>query len=292
MNAEELQIQLPHIQLAALRWGDPHKPVILALHGWLDNARSFEPLAYHWQDYLADYQLIAIDWPGHGLSQHRPGAYPLHWVDYLYDLEVLFEHLSNKYTIAALLGHSLGGIVASAYTATFAQRVQRLILIEAISPLYEQANQSTKRLRKSFTGHRGYLDKMNQPSAVYDNVSVAVKARHRLTKLAEPWCQIIVERNMRPNGDGVSWCSDPRLKLDSPMRLTFEQVDSLMQHIETPTLLITATDGLSYLQQDIPQALNWFQNIEQHTLAGDHHLHMENSQGVMAVMSHFLTGKS
>lgn len=123
--------------------GAKDKPLLLALHGWLDNANSFEPLAAH----LLDYQVLAIDWPGHGFSAHRPGHYPLHWIDYLYDLDALLTALPQK--PAAMIGHSLGGIIASAYTATFPEKVNKLVLIEALSPLSELPTQAKARLKKA-----------------------------------------------------------------------------------------------------------------------------------------------
>jgi len=81
-----LKLPLPHLTLAAQCWGAEDKPLLLALHGWLDNSNSFAPLA---EKLMNDYRILAIDWPGHGLSEHRPGRYPLHWIDYLYDLEQL-----------------------------------------------------------------------------------------------------------------------------------------------------------------------------------------------------------
>ena len=41
----ELALDLPQGRFAALAWGDPSLPPLLALHGWLDNAASFSTLA-------------------------------------------------------------------------------------------------------------------------------------------------------------------------------------------------------------------------------------------------------
>ena len=58
----------PYGRLTALR-GGTGTPV-LALHGWLDNAASFVPLAAH----LRDIDLVALDLPGHGASAHLPAG--------------------------------------------------------------------------------------------------------------------------------------------------------------------------------------------------------------------------
>jgi len=282
----EVEFQLPHIRLSGRRWGAPDKPLILALHGWLDNANSFAPLA---EALSSDYQILAIDWPGHGGSEHRPGSYPLHWVDYLYDLELLVERLSQRQVPAAIIGHSLGGIVASAYTAAFPERVGKLVLIEAISPLFESASKNNQRLRHSFTSHSRFLKKRDDDPAVYDSIDIAVKARMQLTGLEERWCRLLVDRNMQKHDIGISWRSDPRLKLDSPIRLTFEQVDALMSGHSTRTLLITADRGYSQLITLLPKAKLWFKHLTCVELEGDHHLHMGNAFDTAQTISNYLT---
>ncbi|WP_133181330.1 alpha/beta fold hydrolase [Shewanella decolorationis] len=278
----QVEFVLPHIKLSGRLWGAKDKPLLLALHGWLDNANSFEPLA----EYLPHYQILAIDWPGHGFSAHRPGHYPLHWIDYLYDLDALLTILPQK--PLAIVGHSLGGIIASAYTATFPEKVNKLILIEALSPLFESATQAKTRLRKSFYQHEKLLAQKHKQLKVYDSMDTAVKARVHLTGLAESWCRLLLERNMQPTTDGVAWRSDPRLRLDSPMRLTFEQVDALMQHVSVPTLLICGKQGFSQLQAALPKARKWFTHLSEHMLEGDHHVHMDNAKGVAHLIQQFV----
>ena len=52
------------LQMAGLRWGTPGARPLLALHGWLDNAQSFTPLAPH----LSQFDFVALDLTGHGRS--------------------------------------------------------------------------------------------------------------------------------------------------------------------------------------------------------------------------------
>ena len=65
MKALSLPTQRGVIQ--ALQFGNPNGKPVLALHGWLDNAASFIPMA----PYLAEHNLVAIDMLGHGGSTHR-----------------------------------------------------------------------------------------------------------------------------------------------------------------------------------------------------------------------------
>lgn len=283
-NSHNINIQLPHIRLSGRLWGEDDKPLLLALHGWLDNANSFEPIAA----YLSDFQVLAIDWPGHGHSEHHQGHYPLHWVDYIYDLDVLMTYLADKKAPLAIVGHSLGGIVASAFTAAFPEKAKKLILIEALAPIFESAKNNKARLQKSFKGYQTYLANKEQAVSIYDNLHLAVNARHKLTGLALPWCQLLTERNMLVNGKGVSWRSDPRLRLDSPTRLSFEQVDMLMQGQLCSTLLITGSEGYQQLQTALPQAKKWFNDLSLIHLEGDHHLHMGNASDVADAIKVFL----
>ncbi|WP_394202023.1 alpha/beta fold hydrolase [Shewanella waksmanii] len=269
----EVVITLPHIELTGRVWGADDKPLLLALHGWLDNANSFEPLVEH---LTGDYQVLAIDWPGHGGSQHRSGGYALHWIDYLFDLDGLITHITAERPLFAIIGHSLGGLIASTYAANFPDRVAKLVLIEALVPLSEPADKARGRLIKSIEQHRQPTTKLAKPVCI----DAAVKARVTLTGLAAPWSQLILSRNLRFDGESAYWRSDPRLKLDSATRLSSQQVEGLINRHTCPTLLIVGDKGyrpMTRLQQDIQ---HWFESLTLVELPGDHHLHMGNAVDV------------
>ncbi|MGZ9898119.1 alpha/beta fold hydrolase [Shewanella gaetbuli] len=298
---EEFTIPLAHLNIAACRYGHENLPIILACHGWLDNLNSFKPLAEAFlaSDLVDQYQLITFDWPGHGLSEHRPGLYPLNWVDYVYDLDNLIETLLvgvNRPDLV-LLGHSLGGIVASAYNACAPQRVNKLILIEAIAPLFEDASLIKQRLNKSLKQHRVHANTHNsnkqpiptslKPSG-YNSIEIVAKARHKLTGLDEKWCHLIARRNLVNVDEKYCWRSDSRLKLDSMYRMTFEQVDALMSHNETQTLLVLGENGYKQLKSAKKQVLDWFTEVQLIELPGCHHLHMSHATSLLAQIRAFI----
>lgn len=78
MKIEEISIPVPWGAIKGQVFGDRSqrdaKP-ILCLHGYLDNSNSFRPMA----PYLTksdEYYLIALDFPGHGLSSKLPDGIP------------------------------------------------------------------------------------------------------------------------------------------------------------------------------------------------------------------------
>jgi len=96
------------------RMSDGSSP-ILCMHGWLDNAGSFDPLLPLIMK--PDMTVLTIDFPGHGLSSHvAPVHYDLHVESMLAIKSVMHHYGWNKFTI---LGHSLGAIVGFVFAAVF-----------------------------------------------------------------------------------------------------------------------------------------------------------------------------
>ncbi|NKB75859.1 MAG: hypothetical protein GKR96_02165 [Gammaproteobacteria bacterium] len=54
--------------VSALQLGNPNGRPLLAVHGWMDNAASFIPVAKQ----LSHENWISVDLPGHGKSEGRP----------------------------------------------------------------------------------------------------------------------------------------------------------------------------------------------------------------------------
>ncbi len=261
-----IEIKLPHITLAAMSYGEEHKPVIIALHGWLDNAASFQPLA----PYLSDYHVIAIDWAGHGHSQHRSVDASYQFSDYVYDLYCIIEQLNLNHV--DIVAHSLGAIVASVFAGTFPDKVNKLILIEALGPLVASADKTRENLFKSITNQYRNLDKNK---ARHLDMQSAIHARKLASDFDHDIAGILVRRGLKKVSDGYTWRSDIRLRNLSRLRMTQAQANDILSGIKASTLLVLGDSGMPALREHLPERKELLQDLTVISIAGGHHVHMQ-----------------
>jgi len=277
-GVRELSLELPHLRLAAQAWGDPQLPRLLALHGWLDNAASFDRLA---PLLCGHFHIVAIDLPGHGRSGHRPPGTWYHYVDYLGDALAAADALG--WTQFGLLGHSLGGAVASMLAAACPQRIERLFLIEALGPLTAEVEQTLSLLQRAISQRHGLPAKALR---VFASEAEAAQTRAKAGDLSLEAAQIMVARGIKPaTGGGFVWSSDPRLTLTSPQRYIEAQVLAVLDELRVPTQLILAQPPPSFLPSAlINSRVARVRDIDVVRIAGHHHLHLDDPQPVAAAM--------
>ncbi len=266
--------------LTGLRWGSDSDTPVLALHGWLDNASSFAPLAAH----LAGFQLLALDLPGHGHSQHRPPGMRYHLMDYVPAVLEAAEALG--FESGLIMGHSLGGAIAGLVAIAAPERVKAMILIEALGPLSESETKLPGRLRNSVAG---YARAQTRSSPVYPDIGALVATRARIGAMHEASARLLIERNVREEGDGYRWRSDPRLRLDSPVFLTEPQVLACLKAIEKPTQVLLGNAGLLAERDTLGPRLEALDSNDVRWFDGTHHLHMDQPEVIANAAREFLS---
>ena len=114
-------------------WGDPANPPVILVHGLGDNgARDWRYLA---PALAENFYVVAFDLPGFGRSEkynalYTPDTYTsvVQWIADTY--------VDGRFT---LIGHSMGGAIALNYAAGHADRLMRLVLIDAAGILHRTA---------------------------------------------------------------------------------------------------------------------------------------------------------
>ncbi|MGH8499422.1 MAG: alpha/beta fold hydrolase, partial [Methylococcales bacterium] len=234
----EISLSTARGTVTALQCGNPDGEKILCLHGWLDNAASFIPL----MPILEKYHVVALDMPGHGGSQHRMPGYDYVFVDWIHDVLDVLDSLDWQQT--HLLGHSMGGAIATVVAASAPERINKLLLIEALGPISGKAEEAGQRLRQAVAARR-YL--MNDKVArVIPDLETAVNARLAASNMTRDAARLIVQRNLQEVKDGFVWRSDPRMMLPTHVRTDESFIRSWIRAIEAQTLIIAADPAPVY----------------------------------------------
>ncbi len=277
----EIELTLPYLCLTAQAWGDPALPPLLALHGWLDNAASFDRLA---PLLCKHFHIVAIDLPGHGRSGwHAPGAW-YHFADFPGEVLAVADALG--WERFSLLGHSLGGGIASMLAAACPSRVDRLLLIEALGPIAGEADQALAQLQRAVVERAAVEAKSLR---VFTDLADAIAARMQANGLSHDAAALLVARGIKPVTGGYSWSTDPRLTLSSPLRFTEDQILAILRGIHAATLLILAQPEAPYLKREtMQQRIAEVADIQVLRLPGSHHLHLEDPQPIAAAILDFV----
>ena len=290
---------------------------ILCLHGWLDNCASFHLLAPSLvngdgQCGPSAVEVLALDFPGHGLSSHKSADGPTSLLsEYCFYVNEAINQMEwDKYT---LVGHSMGAGISVIMAAAFPERIESLVLLEGVGPLCRDPNDSAKHVRQSIekrmiSNKTLYKDGFHSPrrGRIYSDKTMAVKTRMQTAKLSpgnqylsREAAEIMVERALvRADGTkeslstSVSFRHDPRLMWPSLQYTTQEQLNAFWDNIICPTMLVEAQDGwpISSSLRDAAEAKLKLRTRT--TLPGSHHNHAdpETATEVIDEVKRFLHG--
>ncbi|MCK6258631.1 alpha/beta hydrolase [Fictibacillus sp. KIGAM418] len=114
--------QSGNIKLSYLDFGGESRKILIMLHGYMGNARTFSELATKFKD----WRVICLDQRGHGWSQHPPKK-DYSRENYVTDiLNLIRTELGGQ--PVTMLGHSLGGLNAYQFAARYPEFVKAVIV--------------------------------------------------------------------------------------------------------------------------------------------------------------------
>lgn len=265
---QSLELPSRYGMLPALSWGHSSAQPVLAIHGWLDNASSFEQLAPILVEHFPHLRVIAVDLPGHGMAPHLPSgvSYPFWtWSEVLVDLLTFFGRPIH------VIGHSMGAAAALLVAGSCPELLRSLVCIDSFGPATGTEDSAVQLFR------RAMLEPTGRASPGFRELQEAVELRRR----ANPWLtaeqlQPMVARNLEQRAGRWHWRTDPRLRNHSRIRFTDEMLNGFLVAANLPVLVLRATDGM--LPLDIAQQrIARLPRGRLLTLGGHHHCHMDSA---------------
>jgi len=125
-------VTVSSLKLHYLEWGDPGHPGLLFLHGGSAHAHWFDAVAPAFAD---RYHVVSLDQRGHGESEWaKPPAYATE--NFSDDLQGLLDGLG--WSQAIVVGHSMGGHNAMAFSAWHPDRVRALVVVDSRPSIPEE----------------------------------------------------------------------------------------------------------------------------------------------------------
>ncbi len=270
-------------RIAGRRWRQGARQPALALHGWRDNCASFDRLAPH----LPDSDIVALDMPGHALSDDRSRDAPYTiWQD-VGELLAVADQLGWRQF--DLIGHSRGATVSMLLAASHPHRVRRLVLIDGLFPLPATTAEAAGVLAKAIADNERLVARPPRYHASFES-AVAARLKGPLA-LTEDAAVVLARRGVAEGPHGWYWRLDPRLGGASEVRLSLEYGEAFVRALACPTLLLMGEDSFFPELAHIRHLAVLNPVIERHRVPGGHHCHMDAGVGAIVRLARdFLAG--
>lgn len=291
----EITINIPYGQLAAKWWGRRDVRPIVCLHGWQDNAGTFDPLIPMLPDHVG---YLAIDLPGHGLSSFQPHGVVYGHVQFLHILNYVFrEHFG--WPRVSLIGHSMSSQMMFVYAATFPDYVDLAIGFDALTPKVPSEGR-TRRVLESVNGNwlRTDLNNMNNvepPTYAYDELldKMVQATDGSLDRESAPYLLQRGSAVSRSDPERYYFRRDNRLKMLNHFMLTPDMMQKMARDIRCPYMFFKSSDSAYsedrvYFQLTAETMQESNPLFELHGVDGGHHVLLVEPHKVAGKMAPFI----
>lgn len=264
-------------------WGDAAAPKLFLLHGWGDASASFQFVvdALH-----REWRVIAPDWRGFGGSQWNRDAY---WFpDYIADLDALLEHWSPGEP-GRIVGHSMGGNVATLYAGIRPERVAGIVNLEGFGLRPTHPEDAPDRYGK-------WLGQLREEPGfrVYtDEQAFAARLRHDNPRLTQERAVFLAGHLGEATEGGVRFAADPRHRWVNPVLYRIEEARACWRRVTAPVLWVRGADS-GFLREYIPDETDYRERLACLAHARDvlltdcgHNIHHDRPEEVARLIEEF-----
>ncbi len=286
--ARSCRLDIRGVSYHVREWGHPNARPLVLLHGARDTSASFQFVvdALH-----GDWYVVAPDWRGHGRTSWTAASY---WqAEFVADLDALLDELLPGPAVP-LVGHSMGGNIASLYAGARPARVERLIMLDALGDLLhrtpvrvDEILQLVLASRHAGASERSYAS----PSHLAHRL---MRANRRLDPAKAAF---LAAAHARLTGDGrIGWPYDPSFKRSQPTMHCVEDWGAVWRGIAAPVLQVMSSDMRPNAPATDPaetaRRRSFFRDLTCVTVpATGHNLHHDAPEAVADAIEAFLAAQ-
>ena len=224
-------------------WGNPDAPPLILQHGGHDHCRSWDWAA---RELAKDWHVIAPDLRGHGDSAWSPDA-EYSMFAFVYDFAQLVHTLGHEQV--TIVGHSLGGNIASRFTGLYPDKVRSLVNVEGLSLAPQLI---AKRAGKDYADLlRDWITDRRESAGRMTRRYTTLEAAYTRLKEANSFLSDEQARHLTVNGasrneDGTwSWKFDNYLNNWPVSDFPDAELERLWQAITCPVLLLCGSNSFA-----------------------------------------------
>ncbi|XP_032201945.1 serine hydrolase-like protein 2 isoform X2 [Mustela erminea] len=294
----ELKLAVPWGHIAAKVWGSQQAPPVLCLHGWLDNASSFDRLI---PLLPKDFCYVAMDFGGHGLSSHYSPGFPYYQENFVSEIRRVVAALKWKHF--SILGHSFGGAVGAMFSSIFPEMVNKLILLDTWPfPLDPKGIECVPTYRRGAIEYVLQVEASQKPRQVVSPEEMLQRFMKNNSHVSEENARLLLQRGTTKVATGLTLNRDRRIALPEHCVdfVSREQFVNFTKQLQARVLLIKAMQGyfnvrreddtdksiITFVTDTLKSILKErYQYIE---VPGSHYVHLNQPETVSGIISAFL----
>ncbi|GAC1354395.1 MAG: alpha/beta fold hydrolase [Ktedonobacteraceae bacterium] len=221
------------VTLHYVQWGEQGQPII-CVHGLTANAFYFQAIA---DDVAIDHRVFAYDLRGRGDSDKPEQGYsvPIHATD----LAACIDELGLERPI--LIGHSLGALISLYFAAHYPDKLSKLILLDAGTPLpWKTAAEQPAWLTAA-------IERLGTTVSSFQEYISRLKAAPFLGPYWNEYMDIYFNHDVLHENDGsvMSKCYKAGV-LEEATHFDEAKPEQQWAHVTVPTLLLRAGQGLFF----------------------------------------------
>ena len=182
------------------------------------------------------HHVVAMDMRGFGDGARIASGGYYHFADYIFDVADLVDAVLGNASLH-VVGHSMGGTIATMFAGTFPERVSKLALLEGLGPPDNTPDAAPDRMRTWIEGVRKTKGIPPKPLANEEDAFKRLALNHRtvppeLLRTRVPWLTVRDEHGLR-------WKSDPLHRTISPVPFFASIYKAFASRITCPVLAVS-----------------------------------------------------